>query len=151
MCCRVGGFRVRIWESYRTSRSFGYGHGSVTELTEVLGIVARAYRTRRTSGRVQNMLYTYPGFCGTGITELTEISGSGMKVLKNFQKFLVLWHGRTELAKVPGRYENAVPVPRVFIKIQIHSSCEIENFVESHLCKLCVILRSRVLRVVCTH
>ena len=37
------------------------------------------------------------------------------------------------------------------IKIKIHSSCEIEYFVESHLCKLCVILRSRVLRVVCPH
>ena len=37
------------------------------------------------------------------------------------------------------------------IKIKIHSSCEIEYFVEIHLCKLCVILRSRVLRVVCPH
>ena len=35
------------------------------------------------------------------------------------------------------------------MKIKIHSSCEIEDFVETHLCKLCVILRSRVLRVVC--
>ena len=35
------------------------------------------------------------------------------------------------------------------IKIEIHFSCEIEYFVETHLCKLCVILRSRVLRVVC--
>ena len=32
------------------------------------------------------------------------------------------------------------------IKIKIHASCcEIEHFVETHLCKLCVILRSRVL------
>ena len=37
------------------------------------------------------------------------------------------------------------------IKIKIHSSCEIEYFVEIHLCKPCVILRSRVLRVVCSH
>ena len=37
------------------------------------------------------------------------------------------------------------------IKTKIHSSCEIEYFVETHLCKLCVILRSRVLRVVCPH
>ena len=37
------------------------------------------------------------------------------------------------------------------IKIKIHSGCEIEYFVETHLCKLCVILRSRVLRVVCPH
>ena len=29
------------------------------------------------------------------------------------------------------------------IKIEIQSSCEIEHFVETHLCKLCVILRSR--------
>ena len=28
--------------------------------------------------------------------------------------------------------------------MKIHSSCEIEDFVETHLCKLCVILRSRV-------
>ena len=28
-----------------------------------------------------------------------------------------------------------------FLKIRIHSSCEIEYFVETHLCKLCVILR----------
>ena len=37
----------------------------------------------------------------------------------------------------------------VIIKIKIHSSCEIEYFVETRLCKLCVILRSRVLRVAC--
>ena len=37
------------------------------------------------------------------------------------------------------------------MKIKIHSSCEIEYFVETHLCKLCVILRSRVLRIVCPH
>ena len=42
-------------------------------------------------------------------------------------------------------------LPRIIIKIKIHSSCEIEDFVETHLCKLCVILRSRVLRVVCPH
>ena len=46
-------------------------------------------------------------------TELTEVPGTGMKVLQNFQKFRVLWHGRTELPEVPGRYENDVPVPRV--------------------------------------
>ena len=34
----------------------------------------------------------------------------------------------------------------VLIKITLHStSCEIEDFVGTHLCKLCVILRSRVL------
>ena len=35
------------------------------------------------------------------------------------------------------------------VKIKIRSSCEIEDFVETHLCKLCVILlRSRVVVVV---
>ena len=126
MFCRICGFRVRVWESYRTSRSFGYGYGSVTELTEVPGIVARAYITHGTSGRVQKMLYPYPGYCGTGRTELTssgygyecpteltEVPGTGMKVLKNFQKFRVLRHGRTELTEVQGRYKNDVSVPRV--------------------------------------
>ena len=42
-------------------------------------------------------------------------------------------------------------VPGTNIEIKIHSSCNIEYFVETHLCKLCVILRSRVLRVVCPH
>ena len=32
-----------------------------------------------------------------------------------------------------------------FARIKIHTSCEIGDFVEIHLCKLCVILRSRVL------
>ena len=42
-------------------------------------------------------------------------------------------------------------VPYIYYKIWIHSSCKIEYFVETHLCKLCVILQSRVLRVVCLH
>ena len=41
--------------------------------------------------------------------------------------------------------------PQYIIKMKIHSSCEIEYFVETHLCKqLCVILRSRVLRIYCS-
>ena len=38
-----------------------------------------------------------------------------MKVSQNFQNFRVLWHGRTELPEVPGRYKHAVHVPRVFV------------------------------------
>ena len=36
-------------------------------------------------------------------------------MLQNSQKFRVLWHGRAELTEVPGRYQNAVPVPQVFV------------------------------------
>ena len=90
MFCRVCGLPVRVWEAYRTSKSFGYGYGSVTEVTEVPGIVERAYRTHRSFGRVQNMLYPCSGYCGMGRTELTEISGTGIKVLLNFQKFRLL-------------------------------------------------------------
>ena len=46
---------------------------------------------------------------------------------------------------------NHTILPIHIIKIEIHSSCEIEYFVKSHLCKLCVILRSHVVRVVCPH
>ena len=59
------------------------------------------------------MPYPHPGYWGTGRTKLTEVSGTGMNVLQNFQKFRVLWHGRPDLTEVPGRYTNAVPVPRV--------------------------------------
>ena len=53
----------------------------------------------------------------------------------------------------PERNIEYTPVPFVLIliiNIKMHSSCEIEYdyFVETHLCKLCVILRSSVLRVV---
>ena len=44
------------------------------------------------------------------------------------------------------RPANAIAwfIPVYIMKMKIHSSCEIEYFVETHLCKLCVILRSRV-------
>ena len=125
MFCRVCGFRVSAWDSYRTSRSFGYGYGSVTELTEVPCNVARSYRTHRSSGRVQKNSAPSPRVLWHGAyrnhrssgygyecpTELTEVPGTGVKVLQDFQKFQVLRHGRTELTEVPGRYKNAVPYP----------------------------------------
>ena len=66
--------------------------------------MAQAYRTHRSSG------YGYES-----LTELLEVLGTGMKVLQNFQNFRILWHGRTELPKLPGRYKHAVPVPQVFV------------------------------------
>ena len=52
------------------------------------------------------------------------------------------------MRSIPGR---GMYVVYDIIKIKIHSSYEIEGFVETHLCKLCVMLRSCVLRVVYPH
>ena len=38
-------FRVRVWGSYRTYRTSGYGYKSLTKHPELPGIVSRAYRT----------------------------------------------------------------------------------------------------------
>ena len=128
MFCRVCGFRVKAWESYRTSkfrvrvwkccrthRSSGYcgtgiqnsqkfRAGTKNDVPVPRVLWHGAYRTHKRSG----FGYECP-------TELTEVPGTGMNVLENFKKFRVLWHARTELAEVPGRYKNAVPVPRVLL------------------------------------
>ena len=57
----------------------------------------------------------------------------------------ITWAGWTWVIVAPTLYNVFI------IKMKIHSSCEIEDFVETHICKLCVILRSRVLRVVCLY
>ena len=60
------------------------------------------------------MPYPYPGYCGTGRTELTEVPGAGMKVLHNFHRFRVLWcTGVKNFQKFRAGTKNAVPVPRV--------------------------------------
>ena len=112
-------FGVRVWEYYRTSRSLGYGYGSVTELTEVWGTGMRVLQNLQKSGvRVWEYYRTSRslGYGYGSITELPEVWGTGMGVLQNSRKFRVLWHGRAERADVPGGYKKsavAVPVPRV--------------------------------------
>ena len=77
----------------------GKGMEVVQNFQEFRVPVWMCYRTHRSSG-----------YCGTGSTELTEVSGTGMnpteltevpgrgmRVLQNIQKFRVLWHGHTEL------------------------------------------------------
>ena len=63
----------------------------------------------------------------------------------------VYYHGRWQPRAVSNTFSQRQLRLLCTIKIKIHSSCEMEYFVETHLCKLCVILRSRVLRVVCPH
>ena len=46
-------------------------------------------------------------------------------------------------ARIVMEYYNYLSVAYCFLKIKIHSSCEIEYSVETRLCELCVILRSR--------
>ena len=54
---------------------------------------------------------------GMGVlTELPEVSGTGIEVLQNFQKFRVLWDVRTELTKLPGGYKCCTRTPGIVKK-----------------------------------
>ena len=86
MFCRVCGSRLRFWESYRIP-GIGYWYGSVRELTEVPGIVARAYRTQQKFRAGTKDAIPVPGYCGTGRTEQIENPGTGMNEQQNSQKF----------------------------------------------------------------
>ena len=114
MFCGVCAFRVRVRESYRTSRSFGYGYESITELTEVPGagtevlqnsqkvqagtknavpvprvLWHRAYRTHRSYG------YGYQS-----LTELPEVPGTVARAYRSYRSS-GYGHGcRTELTEV---------------------------------------------------
>ena len=71
----------------------------------------------------------------------------GLSIVVVFHVFFSVPYGHQPFQN---RYSSCLVEPDI-TNIKIHSSCEIENFVATHLCKLCVILRSRVLRVVCRH
>ena len=82
-------FRVKVLDSFRTCISSGYGYGKVTELTEIPRIVARAYRTHRRSGQVQNNLpEPRVPVARAHRTEFTEYLTTGMDV-QNLEKFRV--------------------------------------------------------------
>ena len=102
MFCRVCGFRVKVWEAYRTSRSFGYGYRSVTDVTEVPGIVERAYKTQKFRAGTKhavhvprvllhrsNRTHINSEYLYESLTELPEVPGTGTNVLQNLQKFRV--------------------------------------------------------------
>ena len=79
-------------------------HGR-TELTEVPGGYKKCCPVPRVLWHGSHRAHSSSGYGYECPTELTEVPGTGMKVLRN-------WHGRTELPEVPGGYKNAVPVPR---------------------------------------
>ena len=88
-------FPVRVWICYRTSRSSGYCGSGIYSLHNSQKFRAstkhavpaprvlwhRSYRTHRSSRNECESL-----------NELPQVSGTGMKVLQNFQNFRVLWH-----------------------------------------------------------
>ena len=72
----------------QNSTSSGYGYGNVKELTDVPGIVARAYRNHKFQAGIK-MLYPYPWYLWNGRTELTEVPGTGINVVQNSHMFFV--------------------------------------------------------------
>ena len=64
-------FRVRVWGSYRTSRTSGNGYEGLAKHTELPGSVAPAYRTSRSSGHGYG--------CPTKVTEVLRGVIPGVK------------------------------------------------------------------------
>ena len=91
-----------VWKSDRTYKSSGYGHGSLTELTEVPG---RYTNVVPVPVPVPGYFYKgtpVPRVLSHGHTELTEVSGTGMNV-KNSQNFRVgVWMLYKTHRSVPG-------------------------------------------------
>ena len=81
--------RVRVWKSYKTHRSSGYGYGSLADLREDSGtgmeVLQNSQKFRVRDGH---------------LPELTEVPDRYPNVVPVPR---VLWHGRTELTEVPGR------------------------------------------------
>ena len=97
---------------------------------EVPGIVARAYRTNRSSGQARiKMLYPYPGYLWHGRTELTEVPGTGVNAVQNLQKFRV--HGYkcpAELTEVLCRVIPRVNTPGMVLYVPYRTQPWITRF-----------------------
>ena len=92
----------------------------------------------RGSGRVQDtLLYSYLGFCGTGVrnlrkfqvrvwmsyTKLTEVPGARIKVLQSFQMFPVSRHGPREHTEAPGTGMKVLQNVRMFRARVMPANC----------------------------
>ena len=111
MFCRVCVLRVRVWKSYRTCRSSGYGYGSHTELTVVPGRYTNVVPVPVPAPRYFYKGIPVPRVLCHGSKELTEVPGTGMDVVQTSQKFGYGYGNLTELIEVPGMFTNVVPVP----------------------------------------
>ena len=108
-------FRVRVWKCYRTSSSSGYCGTGMQNSHKFWADTKHDVPVPRVLWHRSNRTHRSSGYDYKRLPEFPEVPGTGMKVLKNFQDFRVLWHGHTEHPELPGRHKHAVPVPRVFV------------------------------------
>lgn len=104
-------FRVQVLKPYKTHKSSGYCGMGVQNSQKFQAGIKMLYPYREYRGTDVKTLTEVPG-TGMNVIELAEVSGTCMNLLRNTRKFRVLWHGRTELTDVPGRYKMLCPYPR---------------------------------------
>ena len=111
-------FRARVWESYRIHNSSGYRYASLAEITEVPGRCTNVvYACTRTRSRVFLKWHIpVPRVLYHGRTELTEVPGTGMKLVPNLQAFRV----RVPLGKIPRVWFCTYPTGHKLGKNQNH-------------------------------
>ena len=85
--CRVCVFRVRVWNSSRAYTSFGYGYGSLTELTKLAGRYESYWMSLYPSPSPHSGIFKraqpYPGYCATRVENLQKFRvRTGMNVVE---------------------------------------------------------------------
>ena len=81
-------FRLRVRKCCRTHRSSGYSGTGVPKLQKFRAGI--------------KMLYPYPGYLWHGRTELAEVPGMGMNVVRTYRSSGYGCGSVTELTEVPG-------------------------------------------------
>ena len=98
MFCRICGCRVRVWKSYRTSRSFGYRYGCVTELTEVPGLWHGRTELTELSGGYKKCCTRTPGILARGVQSLQKFR---VRVRMSYRTHRISGYGYESLAELP--------------------------------------------------